>query len=129
MPNMIRFPYHNFRRKPAMIANANSSRGMIRVPVKPLAVKGQEGSVRISTLVSIPLATIGAFLGTAIQFHIIQESVARAQGLENVNYLDFMSRPEVSMDYLSVAASGLLGAFVGVGIAKFPALLDSNGKQ
>lgn len=133
---MIRFPYSSYRAKPAIASRASEAKRINKIPTMPLEIKSldpkyqqQKGSVRISTLVSIPLATIGAFLGTAIQFHVIRDTIAKAPGIDKVGYLDFISSPQASMDYLSVAASGLLGAFVGVGIAKFPALLDQNGDQ
>ena len=96
---------------------------------KTLSLKKQAGSIERTLLAALVLGSAGAALGGRIQFGILQASIMRDRGLESLNFVDFITRPEISADYISISASALIGGLAGVGIAYLPKWLRHGDRS
>jgi hypothetical protein len=143
MPRIYNFPRVTPKNQTFIATRAREAKRTIKTPysapelrlqetgMRPLRteLKREEGSVKLSTLASIPLATIGALLGVGIQSHINKDNLIKAQDLDTSSFWQYFARPETALDYASVASAGLVGLLAGVLVAKFPTFLSGNGNR
>ena len=143
MPRIFNFPRVTQKNQTFIATRAREAKRTIKTPysspelrlpeagMRPLRpeLKMQEGSVKLSTLVSIPLATIGALLGVGIQSYINKNNIIQAQDIDTSSFWQNFARPETTLDYASVVSAGLVGLLAGVLIAKVPTFLNGNGER
>lgn len=100
--------------------------------------KSQEGSVRLSTLFSIPSGAAGFLTGSYLYFkYVVAESIAKQLGVneENLEFFKYLLDPgqnterDSIMSYLSIIGAGGVLAFFTTCIPLIPRGFNGSGPQ
>lgn len=88
-------------------------------PITFVKARPVDGFTRLSVLFGITGGALGFLGGSALQFSNLKEIIAKEcrLPLADLSYWRFISEPSLSKDYSSVTVGGLVGLFIGVGVA------------